>query len=174
MLVSKVMDTTPAYCVPADTAEAVASIMKRNDIEFMPVVENEPTHMLVGVVTDRDLCLRVVGEGKSPAHTQVGDLMTAPGVRCRDEDDLRTAERIMRRCGVHHLPVLNDGGALVGVIALADVLRSGHSEASQEKPNIVPRTRARGPSQTNRRSRRFTGTNTGEPTESSFASQKHA
>ncbi len=57
----------PPFCVPFDTAQGAASIMKHYDVHFIPIVENEPNHMLVGVVTDRDLCLRVVAEGKNTA-----------------------------------------------------------------------------------------------------------
>lgn len=73
MLVKQVMDKTAAVCVPFDTAKSAAAIMKRNDIGFIPVVENEPTHTYIGAVTDRSLCLRVIGEGLDPDRTQLAE-----------------------------------------------------------------------------------------------------
>lgn len=155
MLVSSIMDTTPACCVPFDTADAVASVMKRNDIEFMPVIENEPTHMFVGVITDRDLCLRVLADRKNPEHTQIGDVMTVPGVSCRRDDDLEKAVRLMRRRGVHHLPVLDDQDCVVGVISMTDALLKLNREPRangaagrakvRRRSNAVARKRTRRP-----------------------------
>ena len=154
MLVDSIMDTTPALCVPFDTADAVASVMKRNDIEFMPVVENEPTHMFVGVITDRDLCLRVVAERRNPDRTRVGEIMTSPGVSCRRDDDLEKAVRLMRRRGVHHLPVLDNQDCVVGVVSMADALlklnrkpRANGAAAAKvpARSNSATRRRARKP-----------------------------
>lgn len=149
MQVESVMDTTPALCVPFDTADAVASVMKRNDIEFMPVVENEPTHMFVGIITDRDLCLRVVAERRNPEHTQISEIMTTPGVSCHRGDDLEKAVRLMRRRGVHHLPVLDKEDCVVGVVSMSDALlglnreSANHSVARPKIRRRVNQTRKR-------------------------------
>ncbi len=141
MLVSKVMDRTPAFCVPFDTARNAAAIMKQNDIEFVSVIENEPTHRFVGVVTDRDLCLRVVADGRDPEHTQLSEVMTTPGVSCHPDDDVAKAVRIMRRRGVHHLAVLDEQDSLVGVISMAAVLRRAARDNKQAEDGGDARAR---------------------------------
>lgn len=91
MRVSDLMKKEPPFCVPFDTAQRAASAMKHYDVHFISIVENEPTHMLVGVVTDRDLCLRVVAEGKDPNEVKLADCMSNDPVLCHPQDDISKA-----------------------------------------------------------------------------------
>ncbi len=124
MRVRDLMRKEPPFCVPFDTAQAAASIMKHYDVHFIPIIENEPTHMLVGVVTDRDLCLRVVAEGKSPGEVQLADCMTTNPVVCCPADDIEQAIQRMSSARLHQLPVVDENGAVQGVISLHEALQN--------------------------------------------------
>ena len=123
MLIKQVMDQTVAVCVPFDTVKAAVSIMKRNNIDFIPVVENEPTYTDMGAVTDRSLCLRVIGEGLDPERTQVSECLEYQNAFCRPEDPIEKALQTMRRKRMDALAVLDDRREVVGVVSLDDLLR---------------------------------------------------
>lgn len=123
MLIQQVMDKTAAVCVPFDTAKAAATIMKRNNIDFIPVVENEPTHTYMGAVTDRILCLRVIGEGLDPEKTQLSECLRYQNVFCRPDDPIEKALQTMRRKRMDALAVLDDRREVVGVVSLDDLLK---------------------------------------------------
>lgn len=133
MLVKTVMHRAPALCVPFDNANAIAKLMKRDGVDFMPVVENEPTHMFAGVVTERDLCVRVLAEGKDSARTPISDVMTRPGLCCRPGDTIEKAARIMREHQVHHLAVVGGDGCVIGVISIDDVTRERESKIRHDR-----------------------------------------
>ena len=96
-------------------------MMRDADAGSLPVVEGE---RVVGIVTDRDIALRVVGEGKS-ADTPVGEIATGDVVSVRPEQDLDEALRVMARYQVRRLPVVEPDGRLVGIFAQADVALEG-------------------------------------------------
>jgi CBS domain-containing protein len=124
MRVGDLMKKEPPFCVPFDTARGAASIMKHHDVSFIPIIENEPTHMLVGVVTDRDLCLRVVAEGKDPNEVQLADCMTNAPVVCHPQDDIGETIQLMVSARLHQLPVVDENGSVQGVISLHDALQN--------------------------------------------------
>ena len=116
-----IMTKDPVCCSPEDTAEQAATLMKRHDIGPVPVVEAMPSRKIVGVVTDRDLALKVVAEARDPGETRVGDIMTRDVVTCRSEDDVRLALAAMKQHQVRRVLITDKGDHLVGVIAQADV-----------------------------------------------------
>jgi CBS domain-containing protein len=123
MLIQQVMDKIAAVCVPFDTAKAAATIMKRNNIDFIPVVENEPTHTYMGAVTDRILCLRVIGEGLDPEKTLLSECLSYQNVFCSPNDPIEKALQTMRRKRMDALAVLDDRREVVGVVSLDDLLK---------------------------------------------------
>ncbi len=124
MRVLDLMKKEPPFCVPFDTAQAAASIMKHYDVHFIPIIENEPTHQLVGVVTDRDLCLRVVADGKNPGEVQLADCMTTSPLICNPDDAIDQAIQRMSSARLHQLPVVDANGTIQGVISLQDALQN--------------------------------------------------
>src|SRR5512134_1230412 len=88
---NEVMTKNPVCCLPIDTAAKAAQLMKRDNIGSIPVIENEQTKRLVGIVTDRDLALKIVAEGLDAESTKVEAVMTHKVVTCRAEDDLQKA-----------------------------------------------------------------------------------
>lgn len=120
-----VMTQNPKCCVPTDTAVDVAKLMKAADIGSVPICEDGQSKKLIGVITDRDLALKVVAEGRDPNKMKVQDLMTRNPVTCNPTDDLQKAVEAMGQRQVRRIPVVANGGTLVGIIAQADIATRG-------------------------------------------------
>jgi CBS domain-containing protein len=95
----------------------VAALMRDGDMGSIPVVENGK---LVGIVTDRDIVVRAVADGRS-ADVPIGDVMTTEVFSARENDFVFEAIRLMGNKQVRRVPIINDAGELVGIIAMADV-----------------------------------------------------
>lgn len=105
---------------PEAVARAAANRMAARNVGSLLVVDGR-RHVL-GVVTDRDLALRVVGQGRDPGRTRVVDVMTPHPDTVSEDTAVEDALAVMRARGVRRLPVLGPGGALVGVVSVDDVL----------------------------------------------------
>lgn len=117
MQVSQIMTPDPDTAQPQDTLQAVAARMSSGDYGSMPVVEGG---RLVGVVTDRDIAIRAVGQGLGP-ETAVREVMTPDPVCVAPESDLEDAAEIMQEEQIRRLFVTDESDRLVGVVALGDV-----------------------------------------------------
>ena len=107
---------------PTDTVDDVAKLMKKEDIGPVLIVEKgDQGKRLVGIVTDRDLAIKVVGEGRDPKKTKVKDVMTTKVVTCRADDDVQNAMNAMAQHQLRRIPVVDEYGMLVGIISQADV-----------------------------------------------------
>jgi CBS domain-containing protein len=118
---NEVMTSNPVCCLPNDSVAKAAGLMKSQDIGSIPVIENEQTQKLVGIVTDRDLALKVVAQGRDPKTTKVEAVMTHNVVTCRADDDLQKALDAMAEHQLRRIPVVNNDNKIVGIIAQADV-----------------------------------------------------
>ena len=117
----EVMTTNPVYCLPGDRVAKVAQLMKSTDIGSVPIVEDEQSKRLVGIVTDRDLALKIVAEGRDPKATKAEDVMTRKVVTCHAEDDMQKALDAMSEHKLRRIPVVDNNHGIVGIIAQADV-----------------------------------------------------
>jgi CBS domain-containing protein len=118
---NEVMTKTPVCCLPHDTVAKVAQLMKSGNIGSIPVIENEQTQKLVGIVTDRDLALKVVAEGRDAKSTKVEMVMTLNVVTCQPEDDLQKTLDAMSEHQLRRIPVVDSGNKILGIISQADV-----------------------------------------------------
>jgi len=118
---NEVMTKDPVCCLPDSTVEQAAQSMKRENIGPIPVIDSEQTRKLVGIVTDRDLALKVVAEGRNAESTHVEAVMTRQVVTCHPEDDLQIALDMMSKHQLRRLPVVDSDNRIVGIIAQADV-----------------------------------------------------
>ncbi|HSB00022.1 MAG TPA: CBS domain-containing protein [Anaerolineales bacterium] len=118
---SDVMTEDLVYCMPGDTVSEAAQLMKKEDIGPVLIVDNDRSKTLVGIVTDRDLALKVVAEGRDPKTTRVQDVMSKKLVTCRADDDVEQAMDAMAQYQLRRIPVVADGMKLVGIISQADV-----------------------------------------------------
>ena len=97
--------------------------MKTEDVGIVPVVDDQ--NRLVGTITDRDITVRVVAEGKDPQSTTVSEVASQDLVTVDPQQDLDEALRLMAQHQVRRLPVVEEDGKLVGIVAQADVAREG-------------------------------------------------
>jgi CBS domain-containing protein len=118
---SDVMTKDLTCCLPKDTAQTAAQAMKSKDIGAVPVVDSQDTRKLVGIITDRDLALKVVAGGLDARQTSVDGIMSRNLVMCKLEDDLQRALDAMAKSQLRRIPVVDDQGRLAGIIAQADV-----------------------------------------------------
>ena len=118
MKVSEIMTHEVEVAAPDAILEAAARKMRDLDVGMLPICDGE---RLVGMLTDRDIAIRAVAEGKDPRRSLVRDAMT-PDVRyVFEDDDVEEAARIMHEVQVRRLPVLNRQKNLVGIVALGDL-----------------------------------------------------
>jgi len=118
---NEVMTKNPVCCLPTETVTKLAQLMKSKDFGSVPIIENEQTKKLVGIVTDRDLALKIVAEGRDPKATKAEDVMTRKVVTCHAEDDMQKALDAMSEHKLRRIPVVDNNHGIVGIIAQADV-----------------------------------------------------
>lgn len=121
MTCQEAMTKAPVTCTPDDSVQEAARQMRHHDIGSLPVVRSGQDRVLVGVVTDRDLALRVVAEGADPHGTRIGQVMSTDVVFCRAEDGYQQALQLMADRQLRRMPVVDGTQHVVGIIAQADV-----------------------------------------------------
>ena len=130
MKVSEIMTKKPACCWPSSSTLSAALLMQETDTGIVPVIEDRFIPTLVGVVTDRDLCLHVVAQGRDPSSTWVDACMTRDPICCAEQDDVSAAVDLMKTHQVRRLPVVNERHEIVGMLSLGDVVRNARIEAN--------------------------------------------
>jgi CBS domain-containing protein len=121
MTCQDVMTAEPICCVPDDAVAEVARVMRAQDVGSVPVVIDYDSRRLIGMLTDRDLAIRVIAEGRDPDETSVRDVMSMNPVSCRADDVYQEALRAMGENQLRRIPVVDGDGRLAGIIAQADV-----------------------------------------------------
>jgi CBS domain-containing protein len=116
-----VMTEDVVVSTPEDTVGEVAQLMKTEDIGPVLIVDNQQSKTLVGIVTDRDLVLKVIAEGRDPQTTRVGDVMSKKLVTCYADDNIETAMKAMAQFQLRRIPVVEENMRLVGIISQADI-----------------------------------------------------
>jgi CBS domain-containing protein len=122
--IQELMTVKPRTVKTGDSIVDAAKLMRGEDAGIAPIVDGE---RLVGVVTDRDIAIRVVAEGKDPTTTKVEEIASENLVTVKPGQDLDDALRLMAQHQVRRLPVVEDG-KLVGIVAQADVARHADAE----------------------------------------------
>lgn len=117
ILVRHAMTEAPQTASPDMTAGDAAGLMKKLDVGIVPVAEHDE---LMGLVTDRDLVLRVVAERKDPEEVRLSDIMTAAAVTVSPDHQLSEARDLMAERQIRRLPVVKSG-KLVGILSLGDL-----------------------------------------------------
>ena len=120
MLVKRIMSASTVTVSPQASLTLAARLMRSHDIGALPVVDESG---LIGMVTDRDLVVRAFAAGHDLGATTVGDIASKPVHVCHVDDDMENAVAQMARHQVRRVPVVDDAGALVGMVALSDVAR---------------------------------------------------
>lgn len=122
--------TTNAQCVsPQTSLVETAQLMQELNVGALPVCENDK---LAGIITDRDIVLRAVAQGREPDHTKVDDAMSLGIVYIYEDQTEEEAAQIMERHQIRRLPVLNRDDRLVGIVSLGDLAVEAESHVSGE------------------------------------------
>jgi len=130
MKIKEVMSPNPVCCTPGDSAQMVARIMRDGNIGSVPVVIDQQSRELVGVITDRDLCCSIVADGLDPKTTPIQKFISLDPVTCRDGENVEKCERAMQEHQIRRIPIVDSDNR---VIAQADL-------ALRDKPEKVSKT----------------------------------
>ena len=125
--VHEVMTDRPRCVTAETTVSEAAQLMKSDDVGSLPVLDGE---QLAGMITDRDIVVRAIAEGKDPRGMPVREVASREHVRVNAYDDLSSALHSMASLQVRRLPVVDDDGRLVGILAQADVAREAKDKDS--------------------------------------------
>jgi len=128
MKIKEVMSENPVCCLPSDSAQSVAKMMCDRNIGSIPVVNDQQSKQLLGVITDRDLCCAVIAGGLDPKTTPIQKFVTANPVTCRDGENIDKCEQLMQERQVRRVPVVDDKNSVIGIVSQADLALKGKPE----------------------------------------------
>ena len=123
--VRDIMTPDPACVTERDTIREVARIMAREDTGIVPVVDGKK---IIGMITDRDIVVRLVAEGKDPSNAHVNEAMTKNVRAVKETDSVNDAINVMSSSQVRRVPVVNDRNEIVGIVSMKDLAESGNQE----------------------------------------------
>jgi CBS domain-containing protein len=123
----EIMTSNPVACHADDPIVRVADTMRKEDIGSLPVVD-AGEQRLIGMVTDRDIVVKVVAAGNDIRSATVKDAMTANPVSVREDDDVNEAVQVMSRRQIRRLPVVDANGKLTGIVSQADIATRAHHD----------------------------------------------
>ena len=120
MTCAEVMTPAPTCAQPQHTVVEVAEMMEREDVGLVPVVDRDGAK-LIGVLTDRDIVIKVVAAGRDPRGTAVSEVMTTEPTACLEQDSIEAVMQRMATRQVRRIPIVDKNGAIVGIVAQADI-----------------------------------------------------
>ena len=145
MKVRDVMTPNPVCCEPTDSAQSVAAHLRDHNVGSMPVVSDKQSGVLVGMITDRDLCLAVIAGGQDPKSTTIDKIFTRDTVTCRDGENVDKCERAMQEHQIRRIPVVDGAGKCIGIVAQADLaLKEKQPEKVSKTVNEISKPNAGG------------------------------
>lgn len=118
--IEHIMTSDPTCVTPNETVQQAAQMMRRENVGSLPVVDNHNSKRIVGMITDRDIAIRVVSEGND-GSTPVQQAMTSSPVCARADQDVETVARLMAEHQVRRIPVVDRNDCVVGIVAQADL-----------------------------------------------------
>lgn len=136
MKARELMTPDPAQVTPSDTLQRVSQLMAEHDCGCIPVVTAADKRAVVGVVTDRDIALRGVAEGR-PHTSPIGDIMTTNPDTVGPDDDIESVEKLMSDRQIRRVVVVDETGECVGIIAQADLARAAKRRSDPTPKEMV-------------------------------------
>ena len=127
--ITELMTPNPRTIDQNKPVSDAAKMMRDEDVGLAPIVDGD---RLVGTVTDRDIAIRIVAEGKDPATTKVMEIASRELITIDPQQDLDEAMKLMARHQVRRLPVVEEDGKLVGVVAQADIAEHASGKKTGE------------------------------------------
>ncbi|HLJ73042.1 MAG TPA: CBS domain-containing protein [Thermoanaerobaculia bacterium] len=116
-----VMTANPVYVSDKDSIRDVARIMAREDTGVVPVCDN--SRKIIGMITDRDIVVRLVAEGKDPANAKVNEAMTKNVRAVKEDSTIDEALNVMKSAEVRRVPVVNSRNEIVGIVSMGDIAK---------------------------------------------------
>ena len=124
MKIKEIMTASPACCTPETSLREVAAMFGDHDCGAIPVVDNLDTRRPIGIGTDRDIACRAVAKGLNARELTARDCMSSPSVTVKEDASLDEAIQLMEDNKVRRLPVVDERGRCIGVVAQADIALS--------------------------------------------------
>ena len=137
MRITRLMTTKVESCRPDESLSQAAERMWTHDCGCLPVLDPDGTGRVIGMVTDRDICMSAMFQGRPLHDLCVADAMSKDVRTCRPTDSVHVAERIMQESQIRRLPVVDDDGCLIGLLTLADLAREAAREQSSPKKDLT-------------------------------------
>lgn len=132
MKVADLMTPSPVCCTPDDDAQTIAQMMLEFDCGCIPVVDGRGSKRLLGVVTDRDLACRCLALGSGPG-TRAAEIMSRDVSCCSPDADAKEVERVMTDRQVRRVPIVDERGSVVGIVAQADLARAAKRDLVSDR-----------------------------------------
>jgi CBS domain-containing protein len=123
MKIEEIMQRKVRVCRQDDNLNTAAKAMWDNDCGCLPVITNNGNGAVVGMLSDRDICMAAYTQGKPLIEIPVTVAMAHSVLSCKPSDDLALAEAMIREARIHRIPVVDDKGAVVGIVSLSDIAR---------------------------------------------------
>ncbi len=124
MKIEEIMTKTPTCCVPETGLREVAQLMFEKDCGAIPIVENFDTNKPVGIITDRDITVNTVAQGKNALEMSAAEIMTFPAISLNPEATLGECCKMMEVNKIRRIIVVDNLGACCGIVAQADIART--------------------------------------------------
>lgn len=132
MNVKNIMTPNPVCCTPESKLQDVAKLMVDHDCGCIPVVESSSNNKPIGMITDRDITIRTVAEGRNPLEMTAGDAMTPSAITITPETSVEECCEVMERNQIRRVAVVDENGACCGMVAQADVALNAGEKATGE------------------------------------------
>src|SRR5688572_5788998 len=117
MKIREAMTPNPVCCLSTDSAQKVAGILCEHDVGSIPVVDDQQSRKLIGMITDRDLCCSVIADGLDPKNTTIEKFISLNPVSCREGENLNECERLMQEHQVRRIPIVDAEGRVIGIVS---------------------------------------------------------
>jgi CBS domain-containing protein len=135
--IEQLMTKPPRTCRPGHTLGEAAQVMWDHDCGCLPVTADDGSGRVVGMITDRDICMAAHFQGRRLWELRVGDAMATDVRACNPGDVPREAEAIMGEAGVRRLPVVDGANQLLGVLSLADLAREAARQRLKKRRGVT-------------------------------------
>ena len=132
MEIVDLMTTNPACCTQDTGLQTVAQMMREHDCGMIPVVDSMDNLSPIGTVSDRDITIRCVAEGRNPLDATAGDIMSQPVVTAMPHETVVDVARLMEENMVRRIPVVNENNSVVGIVAQADLALEARKNQAYE------------------------------------------
>jgi CBS domain-containing protein len=137
MRIEQIMTKQVRSCRASDTLERAAQLMWDGDCGCLPVCAGDGLNRVVSMITDRDICMSALFQGKALRELPVSSAMATRLLTCKAADAVAGAEKTMREARIRRLPVVDEQGTLIGIIGLADIAHEAVQEHGAAKQDVT-------------------------------------